>query len=271
MRVQAKNIKGFNILELLVVMAIIAVVSATAYPQFNTWNKEREVRRSVEEIKSLMKNIFTQTERGTFGFVQVHFENTSEGLVITSKGMTMQSLATKMNNGGDAWNITPPSNRDRCKTEQTTPPYWDTDLDNNARDDEGNRLFAEGFGEKLKAAAYSLTLKDVIVAFPGSGEEEATGEEAIGAICFARNGRFYEGNGLLLKQNKEDELSNPKPYNFVYICRKELESCPINTGETTDGYEKNPSDTEVKHLRSVKWGRYGNFTTGKWDGGAWVE
>lgn len=263
MRVQAKNIKGFNILELLVVMAIIAVVSATAYPQFNTWNKEREVRRSVEEIKSLMKNIFTQTERGTFGFVQVHFENTDEGLVVTSKGMTMQALATKMNNGSDAWNNTPPSPRDRCKTEQTTPPYWDTDMDNNATDDEGNRLFAEGFGEKLKAAAYSLTLKDVIVAFPGTGEGS-------GAVCFARNGRFYEGNGLLLKPD-DDPNSYPQPYNFVYICRVELQSCPINPGETTDGYEKNPSDTKVKHLRSVKWGRYGNFSTGKWDGGAWVE
>ena len=265
MRVQAKNIKGFNILELLVVMAIIAVVSATAYPQFNTWNKEREVRRSVEEIKSLMKNIFTQTERGTFGFVQVHFENTDEGLVVTSKGMTMQSLATKMNNGSDAWNNTPPSPRDRCKIKQTTPPYWDTDLDNNATDDQGNRLFAEGFGEKLKAAAYSLTLEDVIVAFPGSKEGAGAG-----AVCFARNGRFYEGNGLLLKPD-DDPNSYPQPYNFVYICRVELQSCPINPGETTDGYEKNPSDTKVKHLRSVKWGRYGNFSTGKWDGGAWVE
>ena len=265
MRVQAKNIKGFNILELLVVMAIIAVVSATAYPQFNTWNKEREVRRSVEEIKSLMKNIFTQTERGTFGFVQVHFENTDEGLVVTSKGMTMQSLATKMNNGSDAWNNTPPSPRDRCKIKQTTPPYWDTDMDNNATDDEGNRLFAEGFGEKLKAAAYSLTLEDVIVAFPGSKEGAGAG-----AVCFARNGRFYEGNGLLLKPD-DDPNSYPQPYNFVYICRVELQSCPINPGETTDGYEKNPSDTKVKHLRSVKWGRYGNFSTGKWDGGAWVE
>lgn len=246
-------------------MAIIAVVSATAYPQFNTWNKEREVRRSVEEIKSLMKNIFTQTERGTFGFVQVHFENTDEGLVVTSKGMTMQSLATKMNNGSDAWNNTPPSPRDRCKTEQTTPPYWDTDMDNNATDDEGNRLFAEGFGEKLKAAAYSLTLEDVIVAFPGSKEGAGAG-----AVCFARNGRFYEGNGLLLKPD-DDPNSYPQPYNFVYICRVELQSCPINPGETTDGYEKNPSDTKVKHLRSVKWGRYGNFSTGKWDGGAWVE
>ena len=267
MRVQAKNIKGFNILELLVVMAIIAVVSATAYPQFNTWNKEREVRRSVEEIKSLMKNIFTQTERGTFGFVQVHFENTDEGLVVTSKGMTMQSLATKMNNGSDAWNNTPPSPRDRCKIKQTTPPYWDTDMDNNATDDEGNRLFAEGFGEKLKAAAYSLTLEDVIVAFPGSKEGAGAGA---GAVCFARNGRFYEGNGLLLKPD-DDPNSYPQPYNFVYICRVELQSCPINPGETTDGYEKNPSDTKVKHLRSVKWGRYGNFSTGKWDGGAWVE
>ena len=265
MRAQAKNIKGFNILELLVVMAIIAVVSATAYPQFNTWNKEREVRRSVEEIKSLMKNIFTQTERGTFGFVQVHFENTDEGLVVTSKGMTMQALATKMNNGSDAWNNTPPSPRDRCKIKQTTPPYWDTDMDNNATDDEGNRLFAEGFGEKLKAAAYSLTLEDVIVAFPGSKEGAGAG-----AVCFARNGRFYEGNGLLLKPD-DDPNSYPQPYNFVYICRVELQSCPINPGETTDGYEKNPSDTKVKHLRSVKWGRYGNFSTGKWDGGAWVE
>ena len=263
MLVQEKNIKGFNILELLVVMAIIAVVSATAYPQFNNWNKERQVRRSVEEIKSLMKNIFTQTERGTFGFVQVHFENTTEGLVITSKGMTMQSLATKMNNGDDAWNNTPPSPRDRCKTEQTNPAYWDTDIDNNARDDEGNRLFAEGFGEKLKAVAYSLTLKDVIVAFPGAGE-------GAGAVCFARNGRFYEGNGLLLKPD-DDPNSYPKPYNFVYICREELQSCPITPGESGEGYEIVPSDSEAKHLRSVKWGRYGNFSTGKWNGDAWVE
>ena len=124
-------------------------------------------------------------------------------------------------------------------------------------------MFAEGFGEKLKAAAYSLTLKDVIVAFPGTGEGS-------GAVCFARNGRFYEGNDLLLKP-VDDANSYPQPYNFVYICRAELQSCPINKGESTDGYEKNPSDTEVKHLRSVKWGRYGNFSTGKWDGGTWVE
>ena len=263
MQVPEKNTKAFTILELIVVLTIVGIVSAVAYPNFSSWNKEREVRRSVEEIKSLMKNIFTQTERGTFGFVQVHFENTDEGLVVTSRGMTMQSLATKMNNGSDAWNNTPPSPRDRCKIEQTTPPYWDTDMDNNATDDEGNRLFAEGFGEKLKAAAYSLTLKDVIVAFPGTGEGS-------GAVCFARNGRFYEGNGLLLKPD-DDPNSYPQPYNFVYICRVELQSCPINPGETTDGYEKNPSDTKVKHLRSVKWGRYGNFSTGKWDGGTWVE
>ena len=62
MRVQAKNIKGFNILELLVVMAIIAVVSATAYPQFNSWNQEREVRRAVEEIKSLETSLIKKDD-----------------------------------------------------------------------------------------------------------------------------------------------------------------------------------------------------------------
>ena len=34
-----KNIKGFNILELLVVLAIIGVISAVAYPNFRDWSE----------------------------------------------------------------------------------------------------------------------------------------------------------------------------------------------------------------------------------------
>ena len=126
MQQQEKNNKGFNILELLVVLAIVGVISAVAYPNFSSWTKERKVRQASERIQSLMKNILIQTERGTFAYVQVLFENNDSNLIVTSKGMTMQTLATKINDANDDWND-PNKVEDRCNTTSTN--YWDTDLD----------------------------------------------------------------------------------------------------------------------------------------------
>ena len=97
MQVLEKNIKGFTILELLVVLAIVGVISAVAYPNFSSWNKEREVRSAVTKISSLIRNIHAQTEKGTFAYVQVKFTNTDKSLTVETKGMTMDTLATKMN------------------------------------------------------------------------------------------------------------------------------------------------------------------------------
>ena len=55
MLVQEKNIKGFNLLELVVVIVIVGIVSAAAYPNFSKWKKEREVRQGTVKIKSLIK------------------------------------------------------------------------------------------------------------------------------------------------------------------------------------------------------------------------
>ena len=52
-----KNNKGFNILELLVVLAIIGVISAVAYPNFSDWRKEREARASTVKVKNLIQGI----------------------------------------------------------------------------------------------------------------------------------------------------------------------------------------------------------------------
>ena len=97
MRALEKNIKGFNIIELLIVIVIISVVSAAAYPNFSSWRKERELRGAAEEIKNLFTNISSQVQRGLYAFVQVDIiEETQEDetttLTITSKGMRMDTL-----------------------------------------------------------------------------------------------------------------------------------------------------------------------------------
>ena len=98
---QEKNIKGFNLLELLVVIAIIGAISAAAYPNFSKWSKERKVRYGTEKLLRVLKDIKVQTDRSTFAYVQVLFTNDENELTIETKGMTMQTLATKMNNGAD--------------------------------------------------------------------------------------------------------------------------------------------------------------------------
>ena len=233
---EKNNNKGFNILELLVVLAIVGVISAVAYPNFSSWNKERGVRQSVVKIESLIKNILIQTERGTFAYVQVLFDNSDgSNLVVTSKGMTMQTLASKINDGSDIWN-TDTTGVSRCNIGDTD--YWDTDLDTTPAE--------------IKDAAYSLTFDNVTTNFPGVAIPEN-----IGAVCFARNGKFFEGAGTLAE-------SESIPHEFIYICRRTpvLESCLVPYGEI--GEDISPTG-DIEYLRRVHWGRFGDVYTTKYN------
>ena len=50
MQVQEKKIKGFTILELMVVVTIIAIISAAAFPNFSSWSKERKTKQPTIDI-----------------------------------------------------------------------------------------------------------------------------------------------------------------------------------------------------------------------------
>jgi len=244
MLVQEKNIKGFNVLELIVVLTIVGIISAVAYPNFSSWTKERQVRSGATKIQSFMKNIHSQTEKGMFAYVQVIFDNDDERLQLTSKGMTMQDLASLINNGDSDWNQLPEG---RC--DMMTDNYWSTDI---ADDD-----------DDIKNFVYTISLEDVTTNFIGDG-----------AVCFARNGKFFEASFVF-------DSGSSVPFQYVYVCRRASAPagvCPVPNG---DAVTKEEPLELIPHLRAVNFGRFGNFSTSKFNsdvddggnftGGTWME
>ena len=244
MQAQEKTNKGFSLLELMVVVGIIGVISAIAYPNFSSWTQSREVKKDAEKISNIIKNIHVQTTRGTYAFVQVSFENTAGrngSLTVQSRGMTMESLVSKMNNGGDVWNT---DTSTRCNTDDAT--YWDSDTA-----DEGI----------ITASVSTTTLTKVSSNLVGTG-----------AVCFARHGKFYEATDSL--------IADEDPQNFLYICRRAYNNgdCDISF-PNSDDFTNEDGGKKVKPVRCVDesprpkkayiyaigWSRYGNFSLSKWN------
>ena len=92
-----QDIKGFTILELLVVITIVAIVSAVGYPNFMDWQKERTVRATTEKVATMLTGISTQAQKGYFPFVQFQVTPGLSNVVFTSKGMTQDTMSIKLN------------------------------------------------------------------------------------------------------------------------------------------------------------------------------
>ena len=226
MQVPEKNIKGLSLLELVVVLVLIGVVTAVAYPDFTEWNRERKVRNGTDRVLSFMKNIHAQTERGTFAYVQVLINNNNNRLQLTSKGMTMQDLTDKIHDGESDWNAEATS---RCEPEATD--YWSSDT--------------AGEDADIKNYVFSIDLKDVTTSFNGTT-----------AICFARNGKFFEADG-----DVEIEDSSV-PYQFILICQRDSRNsfCPVEYQDLTDTKPDLPVPSNTEFLRTINWTRFGEFS-----------
>ena len=60
---QDQNIKGFTLLELLVVITIVGIVSAVGIPNFLDWNTDRKIRVLAEKASAMINSATTQAQR----------------------------------------------------------------------------------------------------------------------------------------------------------------------------------------------------------------
>ncbi len=226
MRAQEKNIKGFNILELAVVLVIVGVISAMAYPKFSDWKSKREIRDATLKIKSLMLGINGQVQRGLYVFVQVYVNITDEDITVISKGMKSDTLASKVNNGDNVWNTDALS---RCNITDTD--YWDDD----------------GGAEDNSI----LQVQKLVI----DGEKFASNFTGEGAVCFSKDARWFSGAGNFVSGAGGD-ISVDQTM-FLCIKGKETSTCAVDesTGEPT---------TVVDNVFSIDWTRFGDINVDKW-------
>lgn len=238
-----QDIKGFTILELLVVVVLVAIISGVAYPNFSSWKVEREVRAATEKISNMISNVSIQTQRGTFAYSQfwiVPIQKQKSGKTITypvffSKGMKKDNFTSIINAG------TKPG----CS--QVQKGYWD-DL---------------GQTTKIGGTTYSHFYE---VYDPEEGIDEieiGTHINLQSAICFGMNGNYYKAVGNLAKTtNRNIRVEDADTINYIIICTQKNAQSNGNKCPDTKGKLEKPA-----YL--VKWSRFGNVSKFKWNGSAW--
>ncbi len=228
MRVLEKNIKGFNILEVVIVLVIIGIISAAALPNFSSWKRDRETRGAAVKIKDLLTNIVSQVQRGHYAFVQVHVveEKDDEKLVIVSKGMGINKYTYRMRNVAN-WKT---DYSVRCKP---NPDVADGEDADSSWDDEG------GVSNKLEVSKIEFTnVKTEFV-------------DSYGTVCFSKDGTWYSSDGKF--KNTPDEVISG-----FRICEASTDS-PICKSKT-DG----SPDPEHENVYEISWSRFGNIIYEKW-------
>jgi len=184
-QIQEKKVKGFTILELIVVLTIIATITAIGFQPFQKWRSDRKVRNEALKISSLIKDIYSQVQRGHYAFVQFSVDEDS----IVTNGMGMEKFTIKVRNKYDVDGN--PTEFHNFGTRCSSDLEWD---------DEGIS------SNKLTVNNMEIS-EDIVLSVPGSSDSDVEG-----AVCFSKDGSYYSASGAFLTRSGESETAIEEIY-----------------------------------------------------------
>ena len=179
---QKQNIKGFTLLELLVIVAIIWLLSAVSYPKFSNWSRDRAVKLQSEKIANLLTSATTQVERGYYAYVKVEFEKDTAPSQITVKGINQVDFSKKINGPTDP----------KCKSGDFTSSQW-KDISSHTLDEN----------------TFSPALMPIV-------SDKSKGSGA--TICFSKGGKYFKQTGNA--NGRQPIKAKPDSSNFIVLCHK---------------------------------------------------
>ena len=239
MQMQVKKVKGFSLLELIIVIAIIGAMSATAFGPFMKWRAEREVRSQATKVASMMRSIFSQVQRGQYSFVQLDIYRDGKELVLETNGLKLKEFTDLVR---DKWDGSTKKEFHKFDTRCSMDINWD---------DEGatsNELTVQ----QIKIDETKVLMGFAYIDKASNAEKDSKPiPDSGGTICFSKDGTYYSVSDIFYNTTSAGfEITEN-----LYVCQKSAGNfCQKGGG----------SDPSQANFFRIEWSRFGSINLYKW-------